>query len=158
MIKKSIYIETSIISYLAARRSRNLIAAAWQEITFEFWETRRHRYHLYTSEIVVIEASAGDPALAERRLNLLAGIPGLLINTETKSLAANIIKKGALPTNAQIDALHIAVATIHGMDYLLTWNCRHIDNPEAKPKVRAICQKLGYNCPEICTPMQIMES
>ena len=157
MSKKSIYIETSVVSYLAARRSRNLVAAAWQEITWEFWETRRDGYDLYTSELVVEEASAGDAEVAKRRIGFLRGIPELPVDEEAKALAEAILSRGALPAKAEFDALHIAVAAVSGVDFLLTWNCRHLDNPVTKPRVREVCWELGYECPEICTPLELTE-
>jgi len=144
--------------HLAAKPSRDVVAAAWQQVTWEFWEFHRRRYHLYTSELVVAEASAGEPHAAERRLELLRGIEELSVDTEAKALAADILGDGALPRNAEIDALHIAVAAVNLLDFLLTWNCRHLDNPATKPKVRDVCVRLGYTCPEICTPLELTEA
>ena len=157
MKDKSIYIETSIVSYLAARRSRNLISAAWQEVTWEFWEVHRDRYDLYTSELVVEEASMGDAEAAERRIGFLRGIPELPVDEEVRALAAEILSKEALPRKAEFDALHIAVAAVNEIDYLLTWNCRHLDNPAVKPGVRWVCVEAGRQCPEICTPLALTE-
>jgi len=157
MDKSSVYIDTSVVSYLAAHPSRNLVTAACQQITDEWWQGRRHLYILVTSELVIAEARAGEPSMAARRLELLRGIPELVISDNVKRLAAAFIAQGALPDKAQADALHIAVAAVHNIDFLLTWNCRHIDNPSTKPAVRAVCSKEGYQCPEICTPMGIME-
>jgi len=152
-----VYIETTIVSYQAARLSRNLLTAACQQATTQWWEERRHRFDCFTSELVIEEAKAGEPVMAAKRLDLLRGVSELTINDSVKRLAAAFIAQGALPEKAQADALHIAVAAVHDMDYLLTWNCRHIDNPSSKPAVRAICKVKGYGCPEICTPIEIME-
>jgi predicted nucleic acid-binding protein len=157
MDKPSVYRETSIVSYLTARPSRNLITAACQQITAEWWDGRRHLYDLVTSELVIVEVRAGDPYAASKRLELLRGIPELSISDNVKRLATALIARGALPGKAQADALHIAVAAVHNVGYLLTWNCRHIDNPIMKPGVRAVCSAEGYQCPEICTPMEMME-
>jgi predicted nucleic acid-binding protein len=156
--RMSIYVETSVVSYLAAERSRNLVTAAWQQVTWDFWELHRHRYDLYTSEIVVAEASAGEPRAAERRLKLLHGINELSVDDEAKALAAAILSDGVLPAKAELDALHIAVAVVNRLDFLLTWNCRHIDNPVTKPRVRATCARLGYATPEISTPLELTEA
>ena len=145
------------MSYLAARPSRNLLTAAWQQVTTDWWSDRRHEFEVFTSELVVLESRAGDSEPAARRLALLKGIPELKITDEVKKLAASFIADGALPDRAQADALHIAVAVVHNIDYLLTWNCRHIDNPATKPKVRSVCAAERYACPEICTPIEIME-
>jgi len=158
MDKKSVYIETSVISYLAARRSRNLVAVAWQEVSWEFWEAHRSSYDLYTSELVVAEASAGQAEAAERRLALLRGIPELAATDSARKLSASILAQGALPANAEFDALHIAIAAVHSVDLILTWNCRHLDNPTTKPLVRRVCAECGYVCPEICTPLELVEA
>jgi len=157
MQRDSIYIETSVVSYLAARRSRSLIAAAWQEITWEFWERHRAAYDLYTSELVVEEASVGDSETAERRLSFLRGIPELPVDDEARDLAAALLADGAIPAKAEFDALHIAVSAVNATTFLLTWNCRHLDNPAIKPRVRDVCEQRGYRCPEICTPLEITE-
>jgi len=155
-MKKSVYIETSIPSYLTARPSRDVRAAAWQEITTEWWDSARQDYEIFTSELTIIEASAGNQEAAERRLLVLLEIPELKIDEEVQELAELLILKGGIPTSAEADALHVAVAAVHRIDYLLTWNCRHIDNAKNKPIIRAICIAAGYPYPEICTPMELL--
>ncbi len=157
MGKPSIYIETSIVSYLAARQSRDLVTAACQRVTAEWWEDRRPEYDLFTSELTIAESRAGDPRVAAKRLELLRGIPELAITDSAKRLAAALVAPSSLPLKAQADAIHIAVSAFHHVGYLLTWNCRHINNPLTKPVVRAICATEDLSCPEICTPMEIME-
>jgi hypothetical protein len=111
-----------------------------------------------TSALVVTESAEGDPLSAKRRLDFLKGIQVLRITDKAAKLARILTGQGAaLPRKAQADALHIAIAVIHSVDYLLTWNCRHIDNPATKPLVRKVCVSQGYTCPEICTPFEIME-
>lgn len=156
MDRPSVYIETSIVSYLTARPSRDLRAAAWQQITAQWWSSERSKYMLLTSELVIAEASAGNPEAAASRLRVLSDIGGLPVDQEARALAAKLIEGGGVPLEAEIDALHIAVACVHGVDYLLTWNCRHIDNAAAKPIVRSICAAMGYTCPEICTPLELL--
>jgi hypothetical protein len=153
---KSVYIETSIPSYLTARPSRDVRAAAWQELTAQWWDTARQRFDLYTSEIVVAEAREGDPTAAERRLDALSGIPELVVDVEVESLAAKLIADGGFPPAAELDALHVALAAVHAVDFLLTWNCRHINNADTKPAIRSICALAGYICPEICTPQELL--
>ncbi|MBU0701265.1 type II toxin-antitoxin system VapC family toxin [bacterium] len=150
--------ETSVISYLSARRSRDVVIAAWQEVTLEFWERHRGRYDVYVSELVVAEASSGDSIAAERRVALLRGIPELPVSQEAKILAKALMAEGGVTRKADIDALHIAVATVGRMDYILTWNFRHLDNPILKPRIREICVNHGHRCPEICTPLEITEA
>jgi predicted nucleic acid-binding protein len=155
---RTIYIETSIISYLAGRPSHDLLIAACQQSTRDWWDEHRLRFSLYTSQLVVAESARGDPEVARRRLDYLRGIPELHITSEIRGVAESLLKQGALPQKAQADALHIAVAAVHHIDLLLTWNCRHIDNPVTKPVVRSVCAVAGFPCPEICTPIQLIEA
>ena len=155
-MKKSVYIETSIASYLTARPSRDVRAAAWQQITAQWWDEAKDHYELFTSALVFAEASDGHPEAAARRLEALQGIAELVIDEEIQVFSEKLIAKGGIPEVAKADALHVAVASVHGMDYLLTWNCRHIDNATRKPIIRAICAASGYSYPEICTPMELL--
>ena len=153
-MKPKVYIETSIPSYLTAWRSRDLIVAANQEITKEWWDSRE-QFDLYISALVIQEAGAGNPAAAQKRLEQLDDIPELNITEEIESFAEILIQKVPLPEKARIDALHIAVAALSGMDYLLTWNCTHIANAILRPKLEAICREFGYEPPTICTPQEL---
>ena len=121
-----------------------------------WWEDERPRYDLFTSELVTVEAAAGDRSAASGRLDVLREIPELPVDDETRTLATKLIEGGGVPASAPADALHIAIATVHGVDYLLTWNFRHIDNVATKPTIRAICAAEGYRCPEICTPLELL--
>lgn len=154
--KNTVYIETSIVSYLTARPSSDLLAAAWQKATLDWWETQKNRFFLYTSDVVMEEAGQGNPNAAERRMDVLLQIPILELTDSVLVFSKALIAEGALPKKALDDSLHIALCVVHGIDYLLTWNCRHIDNAETKPLVRNICYKHGYKYPEICTPMELM--
>ncbi len=147
-------IETSIPSYLTAWRSRDLIMAANQEITKEWWENRE-QFDLYISALVLHEVAAGDPDAAQKRLEQLDDIPELDITEKAEEFADILIKKIPLPGKARLDALHIAVATLSGMDYLLTWNCSHIANAVLRPKIERICREFGYEPPTICTPQEL---
>ena len=155
MEKKTVYIETSIVSYLTARPTNDLLAAAWQKISSDWQNTQSSRFSLYTSSVVTEEAGRGNPDAASRRLNALSEIPFLAITEAVVALSKALLQDGALPKKALDDSLHIAVAAVHGVDYLLTWNCRHIDNAEMKPVVRKVCILHGYVCPEICTPQEL---
>jgi predicted nucleic acid-binding protein len=156
-MRKTVYIETSIASYLAAVPSRDMRAMAWQQITTQWWSEERPKFILFTSEIVFVEAARGDAAAARRRLAYLRGIRELKIDDEARSLAERLITEGAIAQKAEVDALHVAVAAVHGIDYLLTWNCRHIDNAAMKPRMRFICAEAGFTCPEICTPLELLK-
>jgi len=154
--KKKVYIETSIVSYLTARPTNDLLVAARQKATIDWWDTRRNWFDLYTSGVVIEEAREGDPNAAVRRLDALRGIPILEATDEAVAFAKALIEKGALPTKALGDSLHAAIATAHELDYLLTWNYRHLDNAEMKPVIRSVCAIHGFACPEICTPLELM--
>ena len=152
----TVYIETTIIGYLTARPSRDLIVAAHQQLTPEWWERRRVEYGLFASPLVLREAGSGDVQQAQRRLEMLRELPVIAINDDAVALARALIDDGAVPEKAAEDALHIALATVHGMDYLLTWNCRHIANAEMRGRIEAVCLDRGYEPPIICTPEELM--
>ena len=155
---KRVYVETSVISYLTARPIRDLVVAAHQEISRLWWEFERAKYDLCASEAVLQEARAGDSAAAEQRIDLLAAFTILEINVEVETLAREILDRGAMPPPAALDALHVAVAAWHGMDYLLTWNCRHIASAHVRPRIDAICRAKGIEAPQLCTPEELMEA
>ena len=156
MAKKTVYIETSVVSYLTARPTADLLAAACQKVTLDWWETQRSRFDLYTSEVTMQEAGRGNREARARRLDALAIIPLLPITEAVGPLAAALVRGAALPDNAVNDALHVAVAAVHRVDYLLTWNYRHLDNAETKPAIRDTCARHGLVSPEICTPRELM--
>jgi len=153
----SVYLETTVISYLTARTSRNLRVAAHQEITADWWARRRMRFELYVSRLVIDEASSGDVEAAARRLAMLSGIPRLELTESASLLAASLVKEAAIPREAVEDALHVAVAAAHGMDYLLTWNCRHIANATMRNRIADVCAASGFETPVICTPEELLE-
>lgn len=155
-MQSSIYVETSIVSYLTARPSRDLVRAAHQEVTCEWW-TGRETYELFISQLVLDEASAGDPGAAALRLLALRDLPLLELTPEAVALAQQLVRRAALPPKAAGDALHIALTAVHGVDYLLTWNCTHIANATMRPKIEAICRGAGFEPPVICTPLELVE-
>lgn len=155
-MKSKVYIETTIVSYVTARSSRDLIIAAHQQITQEWWNDRRVEFELFISQLVIQEAAAGDVEGARKRLEILNVFPLLELKPESLLLARALLDKGSLPEKAAEDALHIAVATVHGMDYLLTWNCKHIANAATRNRIEAICREEGYEPPVICTPEELL--
>lgn len=155
-MNQTVYIETTVISYLTARPSRDLIVAAHQQITQEWWATQNKRFDMFISELVVREASHGDSAAAEKRLAALNDIPLLELNEDILTLADTLVSAGPIPEKVKEDALHIALAAVHGIDYLVTWNCRHIANAEMRSEVSAGCIAQGYQLPVICTPEELM--
>jgi predicted nucleic acid-binding protein len=152
-----VYVETSIFSYLAARPSRDLITAANQQTTHSWWTERRTAYELYTSQLVCEEVRAGDPAVAKQRELLLERIPLLTISEEAEDLASALASRLGLPERARADAVHIAIAAVHGMTFLLTWNCTHIANAHLRPRIERVCFELGHAPPILCTPTELCE-
>lgn len=155
-MKLRLYVETTVPSYLTSRPSRDLIVAGHQQITREWWEKRRHGFQLYISQLVVDEASAGDPGAARERLKLIQDLPLLDITPEVGVLAAGILASGIMPPKAATDAAHIAIAAVHGMDFLVTWNCVHLANAVIAKALAKICGRHGYECPGICTPEELL--
>jgi len=155
-MKARLYLETTIPSYLTAWPSRDLVMAGHQQVTREWWERRRGDFAIYISTFVLDEAGDGDSLAAGRRLGALERLPLLAVTPEAHELAGRLLRQCRLPSRAATDAVHIAIATVHGMDYLLTWNCTHLANAEIVPMVRAVCENAGYICPTICTPEELM--
>lgn len=156
-MKPKAYIETTFISYLTSRPSRDIIVAAHQQITDEWWSTRKEDFDLFASQLVWDEAGAGDQEMSRRRLAALEPVELLEVTEEALSLAKDLVDKGPLPQKAAEDAIHIAVAVINGMDYLLTWNCSHLANAAMRGKIEQICRTRGYEPTVICTPEELLE-
>ena len=152
---QTVYIETSVVSYLTARPTSSLLAAAWQKITADWWDADKTRFTICTSALTIEEAGRGDPDAAARRLAALEGVPLLPITDSVAELAKALLDGGALPKNALNDALHIGVSAVYGIRYLLTWNFRHLANAEARPVNRNVCEQQGFASPEICTPGEL---
>ena len=113
-------------------------------------------FDIYVSQFVLDEAAVGDPALAEKRLDIVRVFSQLDINDDVTGLAEYLLASGAIPGSAPIDAAHVAVSAVHQMDYLMTWNCTHLANAEISSRTRAACAAEGYECPTICTPEELM--
>jgi hypothetical protein len=156
-MKPRLYLETTIPSYLVARRSRDLRLAADQETTQEWWEQRRHDFDLFVSDTVLIEVGAGNAQFAAARLATLRGLPVLGDSPAAAVLTKRLLAEGILPPTAANDAAHLGLAAAHGMDFLLTWNCRHLNNPALKRRTERACVACGLACPVICTPAELME-
>ena len=152
-----VYIETTVISYLTAWPSGDLIRAAHQKITSDWWTEKRASFELFVSQAMLEEASAGDPVAAADRLTRLEGIPLLQTTDDVRALAIELGTELKLPDRAKTDALHIALSAVHGMDYLLTWNCKHIANVVLRPKIESVCRAAGFEPALICTPEELWE-
>jgi len=153
-MKPRVYIETSIVSYLTARPSRDLVHAAQQQVTRDWWAARGN-FDLFASQFVLDEAAAGDADAAARRLAARADTPLLEVTEDAIRLAEKLVAGGGLPSKARVDALHVAMATVHGMHYLLTWNCTHIANATLRGKIEDLCRADGFEPPVICTPLEL---
>lgn len=156
-MKRKIYVETSVISYLTARPSSDAIKSACQQITRQWWDAGRLGVATFISPYVVEEASSGDAGAARERIEMLRVLPVLPISPEIVDLAEFLLLGGGLPQKARLDALHIACAAYHEIDVLLTWNCTHIANPANLPVLRGLCAARGYRLPELVTPFELME-
>ena len=155
--KPLVYVETSVISYLTAKPSRDLVVAAHQEITREWWEQRSVHFSIVVSQLVINEASAGDPEAARRRLALLDNLDVVEISEEALELANRLIEFGAIPDRVPEDALHVATAAVSEAAYLLTWNCKHLANAAMRGTIEFGCREFGLTPPVLCTPMELME-
>ena len=153
---ESVYLETTVISYLVARPSRDVIVAGHQQTTQDWWTNRRSQFECSISQIVVDEAALGDPAEVQKRLAIIGGLATLEVTEDAKALTQAIMAAGMLPPHAFPDAAHVAVSTVHAVDYLLTWNCKHLANAQIARRIAVVCDKLSYTMPMICTPEELM--
>jgi predicted nucleic acid-binding protein len=154
----SVYVETSVVGYAASRRSRDLITAARQRSTADWFEAQAKRLRLYISQMVLDEISAGDPQAAQERLDFVKDLPVLEMTNESRELASILLNEGALPYKAVEDALHVAIAATNGMDFLVTWNCKHIANAFMRPVISKVCRTAGFEPPIICTPEELSDA
>jgi hypothetical protein len=154
-MKPVVYIESSVISYLASRPSRDVVVAARQAITLDWWEYEKERFDLRISALVEDEIACGDPSAAKRRLVAVANIPSLSVSESAVFLAESLIDQRTIPVGSEDDALHIAIAATQGADYLLTWNFKHINNAETKKAIVHVVESFGYVCPQICSPEEL---
>ena len=156
-VKKRIYLETTVVSYLAAKPSRDIIVAGHQDATRELWPELSTKYETYISALVFEEAKKGDPGQAQIRLAAIRPFPMLDIDDEARLLAEKIVGRRAVPAEYPEDALHIAVAAVNGIEVIITWNFAHPNNPFTRKKVRQIVEGEGFECPEICSPEELLE-
>ena len=141
---------------LGRSSSRDLIVAGHQQTTQEWWENRRMEFECSVSQVVIDEASVGDPAEVQKRLAIIGGLPALEVTETAESLTRAIMAAGILPPHAFPDAAHVAVSAVHAVDYLLTWNCKHLANAQIARRIAVVCEKLGHRMPIICTPEELM--
>jgi len=150
-----VYIETTFVSYLTAWPNRDVVIAGHQQVTREWWDTRRADYELCVSQLVLDESAAGDARAAQDRVAVLQPMTVLETTVAALDLAKELIRRGALPAKAADDALHVAVAAVHAVPYLLTWNCRHLANASMRSVIESVCVIKGFKAPIICTPEEL---
>ncbi len=156
-MKPKVYIETTIISYLTARPTHNVVIAGRQQSTRDWWETAANRFELVASELVLNEAQGGDPEAARARLAAINSLTLLDATEEALELAQQLVNSGVVPTKAAEDAAHIAIAVVNGIEYLVTWNYRHIANATIRSQIETVCRNAGFESVIICTPDELME-
>jgi hypothetical protein len=153
---ETVYIETTIVSYLVAGSSRDLVVAAHQQATRDWWQNRRQEFVCLCSPEVIREASLGDPDQVARRLAVLATLPQVAVTAQAETTANAFLATGALPPLAQPDALHLAIATTAEVDFLMTWNCRHLANAQIQRRLEQEAVRMGWKLPVVCTPLELM--
>ena len=156
-MKPKVYIETSIVSYLMARPSRDLLVNANQILAKEWWNEHRMKFRSFVSEVVISEIERGDPAMAKSRLEAIKRIEIIRLTNEARTVAQEILDQKILPEKAAVDALHISIASVNAIDFLLSLNCKHIANAFLYRRVHEVCRGFGYQTPTICTLQEILE-
>lgn len=156
-MKQSVYIETTVISYLTAKPSRDLVVAAHQQITLEWWEKVSSNFLCFISEVVIQEAEKEDVEEAKKRLNFISKFQVLAVNEEIKNIASIFFERLRLPEKSRLDSFHLAIACWYKMDYLLSWNCKHIVSGSVRKLLNEINEELKIHIPVICTPEELME-
>ena len=156
-VKRTVYIETSVVSYYTGRPTRDLVIASRQELTRETWPVLLDAYDCYVSALVEEEAARGDAAEAEKRIAAIQPFAGLDITPDAQVLAARLVSGKAIPEEHPEDGLHVAIAAVNGIEVVLTWNFSHINNPFTRMMLRQVVESHGYRCPEICSPEELLE-
>ena len=151
-----VYIETTVVSYLVAEPSRDVVTAGLQQATRDWWQQRRGEFHCVTSAETLAESARGDAGQARRRLTILNGLMLVPVGLEAEKLTERFLASGALPARARSDAIHLAVAVIAEADFLLTWNCRHLANAQILRRLEEEVLRAGRRMPRVCTPLELM--
>lgn len=153
---ETVYIETTVVSFLVAKASRDVEIAGQQQTTWDWWQTRRKAFQCVTSEETLAEICRGDSEQAALRMEAMSGMPVLPVTREVADLAADFLRTGSLPASARSDAVHLAVATRARIEYLLTWNCRHLANAQILRRLEREAVRYGWELPTVCTPLELM--
>ena len=153
----SVYIDSSVLSCLASRPARDLLTAARQIETIEWWTVQSPHFELFSSDVALNEAEQGSEDAANWRIEVLREMTILTLTREASALARALLAGGAVPEGAEDAAGHIAVATVHAIDYILTWNFAHMANTVCMPIISEVCEQQGFSSPIITTPRQLKE-
>jgi hypothetical protein len=154
-MSETVYIESSVISYFTARPSRDVVVSARQAITENWWRNQKSKYEVFISGLVIQEISEGDGEAAQKRLEVIEGTPLLAMPEEALELAKDLLIQGAVPLNSEEDAFHIAIAAVSGINFLLTWNFKHINNAHTKALISSVIETHGFICPILCSPEEL---
>jgi predicted nucleic acid-binding protein len=157
VMKPRVYVETSVISYLAARPSADAVSATRQHFSYQLWQ-KRDRYELLISDAVLSEAAMGDQAAAKSRLSYCAELSRMTLPADTEAIAERLLRSKAMPAKAYTDAVHIAVAALHEVQFIASWNFRHIAGALARRRIEVALAAIGMKVPVIATPEEILES
>ena len=157
-MKPKVYVETTVLGYLTSWPSGDLVVAARQKITCDWWRHAVNAFELVVSELVRREASAGDPQAIRDRLEAIKGLPVLAVNERAEDFGRALVEGGAVPSTEPEDALHIALAVVNGIEYLVTWNFKHIANATMRSRIHGVCIAEGYDPCTICTPEELLET
>ena len=155
-MKQKVYFETTVVSYLVAKKSSNIIISGHQNSTKLMWKKIGKEFSVFISDLVLQESSKGDKKQARKRLKAIESFPALKVDDETKELAKKLVDGHAIPKEYPEDAIHISLAAVNGIDIIVTWNFSHINNPFTRLMVRQIVENQGYVCPEICSPDELL--
>lgn len=151
-----VYLESSVISYLVSSPSQSVVVAGHQYATRKWWDKRRNEFELFISQEVIDEISLGNPIEAQKRVEITAEIARVKSDKRARELTQRLLKSGTLPAKAAADAMHLAISVTNGIDYLLTWNCKHLANAHIRRKIEEVCESLGYSPLVICTPDELL--
>ncbi len=153
---ETIYLETTIVGHLVGRIRRDPLIAARQQVTRDWWRDEAAKYTVLISQLVLDECSEGDPEAAAERLEVVKNLDLLEVSDEVDALAAALIAGNAVPATEPRDAFHIAISAVNGINYLLTWNFKHIANASLRERIEQVCREAGFDPPVICTPEELM--
>jgi len=154
----TVYLETTVVGNIAGRLHPDPKIAAWQQVTREWWATAPDRYHLFVSQLTLDECGEGDPDAAKERIDLIKDVNLIEPSNDVEKLAHLLVNRLAVPASEPRDALHISIAAVNGVQFIATWNFKHILNPHLQIKIASTCREGGFNPPVICTPQQLLET